>query len=128
MNRRGALSAVLTGIAALAGCTTRSATGPRTPPTPGEPTASGEGSMSVTDLNVEEAAEGHLRVLATVTNRSEAERTRTLRIRVTVGETRTTQRRDVTVPADDEREVVLVFESVAYADFANGGSLGSQLS
>lgn len=83
--------------------------------------------MTVSDLDVEEAEGGHLRVVATVTNRTDAERTRTLRVRVTVDGTQTERSQEVTVPAGGEREVTLAFESVAYDDFSASGSLSSRL-
>jgi len=123
MKRRRALAL---GIALLGGCSNLpGATGPRTPPTPSERTASPDRSLSVADLDVEKADDGHLRVLATVRNRSGTERTRTLRIRILAGDTRTEQRRDVTVAGDTEREVVFDFEDVAYDDFSGDGSLSS---
>ncbi|GAB6862054.1 hypothetical protein ACFR97_03450 [Haloplanus litoreus] len=127
MDRRRALA--LLGLALSAGCASVPATGPRTPPTPGEPTAvSGDGtSMGVTDLRVEEAEAGHLRVHATVVNRADAERTGTVRIRVTIGEDRTERTREVTVAGGGERTVTLDFESVAYEDFSGNGSLQSSV-
>jgi hypothetical protein len=130
MDRRGVLSLVTGLLAAAAGCASAStrASGPRTPPSPGEPpTSTGGASMRVSDLDVEEADDGHLRVLATVTNPTDRERTRRLRIRVTVGETRTEREREVTLPAGGEREVAVDFESVAYDDFSGDGSLQSSL-
>ncbi len=83
--------------------------------------------MSVADLGVEEAEDGHLRVLATVVNPTGTERTGTLRVRVTVGDDATERSREVTVPADGERSVTLAFETVAYDDFTGDGSLQSSL-
>jgi hypothetical protein len=121
MQRRRVLAVAVT---LLSGCSNLPrATGPRTPPTPSEPTTSTQQSLSVTDLDVEEADDGHLRVLATVTNRAPDQRTRTLRIRVRVGDTRTEQRQQVTVAGGGEREVAFEFEDVAYDDFSGNGSL-----
>jgi hypothetical protein len=125
MHRRRLLAVA---AAFVAGCSSNppQATGPRTPPTPSEPTASdGERSLSVTDLDVVEADDGHLRVLATVRNPADSERTRTLRIRVRIGESRTERQRSVTVAGNEEREVAFDFETVAYDDFSGGGSLSS---
>ncbi|MFB6101287.1 MAG: transcriptional initiation protein Tat [Haloplanus sp.] len=129
MDRRGVLSLL---FALAAGCSSNPprATGARTPPTPGESRAPSGGagrSMSVSDLSVEEADDGHLRVVATVTNPAATDRTRTLRIRVTVGETRAERSQEVTVPANDERDVAVDFPDVAYDDFSGNGSLQSSL-
>jgi hypothetical protein len=125
MDRRRALSVL--GLALYAGCTgTRPrATGPRTPPTPGAPATTPEASepMGVTDLEVQEAEEGHLRVRATVTNRSDRDGTRTLVIRVTVDDRNTERSREVSVPANDGRTVTVDFETIAYDDFSGSGSL-----
>jgi type 1 fimbria pilin len=130
MDRRSVCALVGSLLALVAGCSSAStrASGPRTPPSPGSPPASGgDASMRVVDLDVEEADDGHLRVLATVVNPTDRERTRGLRIGVSVDGTRTTREREVTVPADGERDVTVEFESVAYDDFAGGGSLRSSL-
>jgi hypothetical protein len=114
------------GIALLGGCSDLpGATGPRTPPTPSEPTAAPARSLRVTDLDIEEADDGHLQVIATVRNETTAQRTRTLRIRVRAGDTRTEQRRAVTVAANTERDVVFDFTDVQYDDFSGDGSLNS---
>lgn len=123
MHRRRVLAAA---VALLSGCSNPPrATGPRTPPTPSEPTAPTQRSLSVTDLDIEEADDGHLRVLATVTNRATEQRTRTLRVSVRVGDTRTAQRQQVTVAGGGEREVPFEFGDVAYEDFSGGGSLNT---
>jgi hypothetical protein len=123
MHRRRVLAIAVT---LLGGCSNLPrATGPRTPPTPSEPTAAPKRSLSVTNLDVEEAEDGHLRVLATVTNGTAGERTRTLRIRVRAGSTRTEQERQVTVPGNAERDVAFEFEDVPYDDFSGNGSLQS---
>ncbi|WP_049936539.1 hypothetical protein [Haloplanus natans] len=114
------------GIALLGGCSDLpGATGPRTPPTPSEPTAAPTRSLRVTDLAVEEAEDGHLRVVATVRNETTTQRTRTLRIRVRAGDMRTEKRQTVTVAANTERGVVFDFIDVAYDDFSGNGSLNS---
>ena len=114
------------GIALLGGCSDLpGATGPRTPPTPSEPTAAPTRSLRVTDLGIEEAGDGHLQVVATVRNETTTQRTRTLRIRVRVGDTRTEQRQAVTVAANTERDVVFDFTDVQYDDFSGNGSLNS---
>jgi len=131
MDRRRALAFL--GLALSAGCATPGATGPRTPPTPGGESpesggnGDGDGELSVSDQDFEEADDGHLRVLATVRNPTGTERTRTLVVAVTVGGSTTERRREVTVPADGEREVAVEFEAVAYDDFVGGGSLQSRL-
>jgi hypothetical protein len=127
MDRRRALAFL--GLALSAGCATPGATGPRTPPTPGgeSPGTGGDGELSISDQDFEEADDGHLRVLATVRNPAGTERTRTLVVAVTVGESTTERRREVTVPADGEREVAVEFEDVAYDDFVGDGSLQSRL-
>jgi hypothetical protein len=79
----------------------------------------------VTDLDVEEADDGYLRVIATVRNGTSAQRTRTLRIRVRAGEVRTEQQRDVTVAGGAQRDVVFDFTDVQYEDFSGNGSLNS---
>mgnify|MGYP000409832747 CR=1 FL=1 len=122
MDRRRLLVAAA-GLVAGCSSTPPQATGPRTPPTPSEPTESGDRSLRVADLAVEEADDGHLRVLATVRNPTDAELTRTLRIRVSVDESRTARRRSVTVAANGEREVAFDFETVGYDDFSGNGSL-----
>ena len=83
--------------------------------------------MRITDQGFEAGDDGHLRVLATVQNLTGTERTRTLVAAVTVEGTTTEQRREVTVPADADREVAVDFETVAYDDFTGGGSLQSRL-
>ena len=129
MDRRALLR--LAGLTFVAGCSSNPprATGPRTPPTPGEPTESGGSgsSLRITDQAVEEADDGLLRVLVTVTNPSGAELTNTLVVTVSVGESRTERRREVTVPGDGEREVAVDFEDVTYDDFSGDGSLQSRL-
>jgi len=123
MHRRRVLAIAVT---LLSGCSNLPrATGPRTPPTPSEPTAAPQRSLRVTDLDVEEAEDGHLRVLATVQNPTGAQRTRTLRIRVRAGTIRTEQQQQVTVAANTEREVAFEFEDVAYDDFSGNGSLNT---
>ncbi len=113
-------------VALLGGCSDLpGATGPRTPPTPSEPTAAPTRSLRVTDLGVEEADGGHLRVIATVRNGTDAQRTRTLRIRVRAGEARTERRRDVTVAGGAQRDIVFDFIDVQYGDFSGNGSLNS---
>jgi len=82
-------------------------------------------SLRVTDLDIEEADDGHLQVIATVRNETNTQRTRTLRIRVRVGEARTEQRQAVTVAANTERGVVFDFTDVQYDDFSGDGSLNS---
>lgn len=129
MDRRSLLG--LVGLAFAAGCVSNPprASGPRTPPTPGEPTATeGSGStLAVTDQGVEAADDGHLRVLVTVTNRSGTDGAGTLVVVVSIDGERTERRREVTVPGDDVREAVVDFETVAYDDFSGGGSLQSRL-
>jgi len=127
MDRRRVLA--LLGLALSPGCATPGATGPRTPPTPGErsPAAGESGELRITDQGFEAGDDGHLRVLATVQNLTGTERTRTLVAAVTVEGTTTEQRREVTVPADADREVAVDFETVAYDDFTGGGSLQSRL-
>jgi len=123
MHRRRALTIA---VALLSGCSDLPrATGPRTPPTPSEPTAAPQRSLQVSGLDVEEAEDGHLRVVATVANGSSSQRTRTLRIRVRVGNTRTEQAEQVTVAGNAEQEVTFEFEDVAYDDFSGDGSLQS---
>lgn len=123
MHRRRLLAL---GIALLGGCSDLpGATGPRTPPTPSEPTAAPARSLRVTDLDTEEADDGHLQVVATVRNETTTQRTRTLRIRVRAGDTRTEQRQAVTVAANTERDVVFDFTDVPYDDFSGDGSLNS---
>ncbi|AZH25383.1 putative periplasmic lipoprotein [Haloplanus aerogenes] len=123
MHRRRVLAIAVT---LLSGCSNLPrATGPRTPPTPSEPTAAPQRSLRVTSLDVEEADDGHLRVLATVQNPTNAQRTRTLRIRVRAGETRTEQQQQVTVAANTEQEVAFDFADVAYDDFSGNGSLNT---
>ncbi|AXG10270.1 transcriptional initiation protein Tat [Haloplanus rubicundus] len=113
-------------VALLGGCSDLpGATGPRTPPTPSEPTAAPTRSLQVTNLAVEEADDGHLRVVATVRNGTNAQRTRRLRIRVRAGEIRTEQQRDVTVPGGTQQDVVFDFADVQYEDFSGNGSLNS---
>jgi hypothetical protein len=113
-------------VALLGGCSNLpGASGPRTPPTPSEPTAAPTRSLQVTDLDVEEADDGYLRVIATVRNGTSAQRTRTLRIRVRAGEVRTEQQRDVTVAGGAQRDVVFDFTDVQYEDFSGNGSLNS---
>jgi hypothetical protein len=125
MDRRRALSVL--GAALVAGCSGSRprATGPRTPPTPGDRTAADDGtkSMGVTDLDVAEADDGHLQVSATVVNRTARERTRTLALRVTIDGAVTERTREVTVPANDEQRVTVDFESTPYDSFSGGGSL-----
>ena len=114
------------GIALLGGCSDLpGASGPRTPPTPSEPTAAPERSLQVANLAVEEADDGHLQVVATVRNGTSTQRTRTLRIRVRAGNTRTEQQQQVTVAANAERDVVFDFDDVRYEDFSGNGSLNS---
>lgn len=123
MHRRRVLAIAVT---LLSGCSNLPrATGPRTPPTPSEPTAAPQRSLRVTSLDVKEADDGHLRVLATVQNPTSAQRTRTLRIRVKAGETRTEQQQQVTVAANTEQEVAFDFTDVAYDDFSGNGSLNT---
>jgi hypothetical protein len=113
-------------VALLGGCSDLpGASGPRTPPTPSEPTAAAERSLQVSNLAVEEADDGHLRVIATVRNRTATRRTRTLRIRVRAGDTRTERRQEVTVAGDTRRDVVFDFDDVQYGDFSGNGSLNS---
>ncbi|WP_338742223.1 hypothetical protein [Haloplanus salilacus] len=129
MDRRAVLH--LVGLVFAAGCSSNPprATGPRTPPTPGEPTATaGSGaSLAVADQGVDEADDGHLRVRVTVTNRGGSDQTGTLVVTVSVGESRTERRREVSVATGGEREVVVDFEDVAYEDFSGGGSLQSRV-
>lgn len=123
MHRRRVLALV---VALLGGCSDlQRASGPRTPPTPSEQTAAPSRSLSVSNLAVVEAEDGHLRVVATVRNRTDAQRTRTLRIRVNVGDTRTEQQQAVTVAVNGERDVSFDFSGVAYDDFSGNGSLNS---
>lgn len=128
MDRRTVLH--LAGLTLVAGCSSNPprATGPRTPPTPSEPTATEADTLRVTDQDVEAADDGHLRVLVTVTNRSGAERTGTLVVRVTVGGTAAERRRDVTVAGGDDLEVPVAFEDIAFEDFSGNGSVQSRLS
>jgi hypothetical protein len=113
-------------VALLGGCSDLpGASGPRTPPTPSEPTAAPTRSLQVTNHSVEEADDGHLRVVATVRNGTNAQRTRTLRIRVRAGDVRTEQQREVTVAGNAQRDVVFDFTDVQYADFSGNGSLNS---
>jgi hypothetical protein len=128
MDRRSVLG--LVGLAFAAGCSSNPprATGPRTPPTPGEPTATSSGSsLAVTDQGVEEADDGHLRVLVTVTNRGGSDLTGTLVVTVSVDGASTERSREVSVPGGDAREVAVDFDTVAYDDFSGGGSLQSRV-
>ncbi|WP_435067219.1 transcriptional initiation protein Tat [Haloplanus sp. C73] len=123
MHRRRLLALALP---LLGGCSSLpKASGPRTPPTPGEPDSSADRSLGVRNLDVEEAEDGHLRVLATVVNRSNTDRTRTLRIRVRAGETRTERQQTVSVAAGESQEVAFDFTDVAYDDFSGDGSLNT---
>jgi hypothetical protein len=128
MDRRALLRLAGLALVGGAGCSSNPprASGPRTPPTPGEPTASGA-SLNVTDQDVEAADGGHLRVLVTVTNRGESGRTDTLVVAVTVDGSRTERRREVTVPGGGERTVGVDFETVTFDDFSGGGSVQSRL-
>ena len=77
------------------------------------------------DLDFEAADDGHLRVLATVTNPTNAQRTRTLRVRVRAENSRTEREQQVTVGGNAEREVAFEFTDVAYDDFSGNGSLNT---
>jgi hypothetical protein len=123
MRRRRLLALTVT---LLGGCSNLpDASGPRTPPTPSEPTAAPTRSLQVSDLDVEAADDGHLQVIATVRNGTNARRTRTLRIRVRAGDVRTEQQRDVTVAGGAQADVVFDFTDVQYDDFSGNGSLNS---
>ena len=113
-------------VALLGGCSDLpGASGPRTPPTPSEPTAVPGRSLQVSNLAVEEADDGHLQVVATVRNGTGVQQTRTLRIRVRAGDILTEQQQQVTVAANAERDVVFDFTDVRYEDFSGNGSLNS---
>jgi hypothetical protein len=133
MDRRRALALLGLGLSFSAGCATSGATGPRTPPTPGEasPAAGGNGGgnerLRISDQDFEEVDDGSLRILATVRNPTGTERTRTLVVAVTIEGSTTERRREVTVPGDDRRAVAVDFEDIAFDDFASGGSLRSRL-
>mgnify|MGYP000044191140 CR=1 FL=1 len=123
MHRRRLLALALP---LLGGCSNLpNPSGPRTPPTPSEPTAPRNRSLGVTDLDVEAADDGHLQVLATVTNPSNAERTRTLRVRVRTGDVRSEQQRQVSVGGGKTRTVTFEFEDIPYDDFSGDGSLNT---
>ncbi|SDZ83161.1 hypothetical protein SAMN04488065_0637 [Haloplanus vescus] len=123
MHRRRLLALALP---LLGGCSSLpKASGPRTPPTPGDRPAPADRTLGVRNLDVEEADDGHLRVVATVANRSSSERTRTLRIRVQAGEVRSEQQRSVTVAAGASRDIVFDFSDIPYEDFAGDGSVNT---
>jgi len=123
MHRRRVLAVA---AALLGGCSNPPrATGPRTPPTPSEPTAAVRQSLQLTDLDVEAADDGHLRVLATSRNPAGEQRTRTLRVSVRIDDTRTERRQTVTVMGGAEREVSFEFEDIAYDDFSGSGSVNT---
>lgn len=127
MDRRGAIR--LVGLALTGGClSTPSATGPRNPPTAsgdGPPTDGGS-DVSVTNLDVEEAEDGSLKLLATVVNEGETAQTRTLRAKASVGEESYVETREVRVAAGSETEVAVTFD-VTYDEFTGNGSVSVDL-
>jgi hypothetical protein len=123
MDRRGAIR--LVGLALTGGCLSEShATGPRNPPTAasdGPPTATRK-SLRVTDLDVEEAEDGSLKLLATVENGTGTAETRTLRATATVGDESYVETRRVTVAGESENVVPVTFD-VTYDAFTGNGSV-----
>ncbi|MFC6988803.1 hypothetical protein ACFQJD_08895 [Haloplanus sp. GCM10025708] len=127
MDRRGAIR--LVGLALTGGClSTPSATGPRNPPTASEstPPPTDRTTVRVSNLDVEEAADGALKLLATVVNEGETAQTRTLRANATIGEESYVETRSVRVEGDSEKEVAVTFD-VTYDAFTGNGSVNVEL-
>ncbi|MFB6068896.1 MAG: hypothetical protein ABEJ90_03110 [Halobacterium sp.] len=127
MDRRGVVR--LLGLALTGGClSTPSATGPRNPPTAsgdGPPT-SDRNPLSVSNLDVEEAEDGSLQLLATVGNEGKTAATRTLQATATVGDETYVETREVRVAAGSEKVVTVTFD-VTYDAFTGDGSVNVEL-
>jgi hypothetical protein len=123
MRRRAVLGALAALPVGLAGCTgdLPGATGPRTPPEPsGSPPASGP-DLSVSDIEVEEASDGTLRVLATVANRGGRAGTREVVATVTVSGEEHVGSTEVRVSPDATVEARIDFDLQYDAFVADGG-------
>ncbi|MFB6303616.1 MAG: hypothetical protein ABEH47_00495 [Haloferacaceae archaeon] len=122
MDRRAALRTLAAAVPVwVAGCGSNlpSATGPRRPPASDSPPPSGDTVVEVVDVDVEEAPDGDVRVVATVRNRGGQATTREVVARATLdGEERVRSTR-VDLAANGEREVAFDFD-VGYAAFVDG--------
>ncbi|MFB6107403.1 MAG: hypothetical protein ABEJ82_01020 [Haloplanus sp.] len=132
MDRRAVLRRLGLTVALGAGCSDLPhATGPRTPPPPGDPSSGSGGSasnpVSVTDLGVGKDDGGALQVDVAVTNRAASEQTRTLRVWVVVDDRRSERSLSVTVPAGETTETTVTFEDVTYDEFSGSGTVNARI-
>lgn len=131
MYRRGALRALAAVVpVALAGCAAGlpNATGPRRPPEPDGPPPSGETVVEVVDVDVREAPDGDLRVVARVRNRGGRETTRDVVATATLDGDERVRSAEVDLAADAETDVTLdfEFEYTAFVDGNGGVSVGTR--
>ncbi|WP_129115733.1 transcriptional initiation protein Tat [Halegenticoccus tardaugens] len=123
--RRALLCAL--GLGLFGGCLSNppGPTGPRTPPKSPEPTPREETEekppLYVDDFEFEETAEGELRAIVTVGNRTGDDLDGTVVGLVTVGDDEHEESEDVTVAGDGVAEVRFAYP-VAYEDFERNGS------
>lgn len=124
--KRRALLGLL--AAASAGCSgsVPGATGPRTPPPPGERTTARPDGVSVESWDFEETDGGALRVFGTLRNPGDSRRTATVVVTVTVAGEDHTRRSEVTVPAGGTAEFGVAFD-VRYEAFTRDGSINLEL-
>lgn len=122
MNRRAALRALAAlAPAGLAGCGANlpNATGPRKPPEPDSPPPRGETVVKVTDVDVREASDGDLRVVATVRNRGGQATTREVVATATLDGEEFVRSAEVSLDADGGAQVTFDFD-VAFDAFVDG--------
>ncbi|ELK47553.1 transcriptional initiation protein Tat [Haloferax volcanii] len=129
MERRRLLGLVAVGLSS--GClgSLPGATGPRNPPAApaGNPRDTPEVSpVRIEDIDYEATDDGRLRVFGSVLNDGGAERLTTVEVRVTAGGERTTQSRELTVPAGGTADFEIEFD-VEYDAFSDDGDLNVSL-
>lgn len=124
MHRRALLAALAAagGTTGLAGCTgdLPRATGPRRPPASPAPPPTDGAAVSATDIDVEPADDGSLRVLATVENRGSEPASREVVVTVTLDDREFVRSTVVRVGAGATREVGLGFDLTFDAFSADG--------
>ena len=121
----------LLGIAATAGAgcvgRVREPSGPRLPPRPeedGPQPGDAPDPLRIDKLDFEETDDGRLRIFGTIENRSEADRTATVSVTVTVDDEEFNRATDVPVPAGEIEPFEIVFD-LEYGRFVEGGEFSA---
>lgn len=128
MRRRAVVRALAALPFALAGCAgdLPGATGPRRPPESPTPPPGGRSDVRVVGIDVAEAPDGGLRVLATVRNDSQRDVTREVVATATLDGEEYVASTEVRVPAGGDVEATIDFD-LRYDEYVGQGSVSVDL-